>query len=84
MKRCNPNAWAQCPDRHHCEPYAEFADGSQCDNFNEGVKVIEPILLDVIKRYRSAIQKVQALHDNAKGVEKSMLAEILALFGEPV
>lgn len=37
MKRCSEEAWAQCPDRHSCEMYAQFADGSECDQFNEKI-----------------------------------------------
>lgn len=35
MKRCSKEAWARCPDREGCEPYAEFTDGCECDRFNE-------------------------------------------------
>lgn len=35
MKRCDPNVRAKCPDGKNCELYAEFADGSECDKFNE-------------------------------------------------
>ena len=37
MKRCSKEAWAQCPDRGNCEMYAEFADCSECDQFNEKI-----------------------------------------------
>lgn len=37
MKRCSKEAWARCPDRLGCEMYAEFADGSECDQFNEKI-----------------------------------------------
>lgn len=37
MKRCDPKARAKCPDGKQCELYAEFADGSECDKFNEKV-----------------------------------------------
>lgn len=37
MMRCSKEAWAQCPYHHGCEMYAEFADGSECDQFNEKV-----------------------------------------------
>ena len=35
MKKCDPNARAKCPDGKGCELYAEYADGSWCDTFNE-------------------------------------------------
>lgn len=35
MKKCDPNARARCPDGKYCELYAEFADGSWCDTFND-------------------------------------------------
>lgn len=34
MKRCSPEAWARCPDAKTCERFAEFGDGSECDQFN--------------------------------------------------
>ena len=37
MKRCDPNAHAKCEFRDSCEPYAEFADNSGCDKFNQRV-----------------------------------------------
>lgn len=37
MKRCSVVAWMQCPDRRGCEMYAEFADGCECDRFNEKI-----------------------------------------------
>lgn len=37
MKRCSKEAWARCPDREGCEPYAEFTDGCECDRFNEKI-----------------------------------------------
>ena len=37
MKRCDPHVRAKCPDGKRCELYAEFADGSECDKFNEQV-----------------------------------------------
>lgn len=55
MKRCSKEAWARCPDRIGCEMYAEFADGSECDQFNEKImrevdgapvdpRLVQPIL----------------------------------------
>ena len=37
MNRCDPTVRAKCPDGKRCELYAEFADGSECDKFNEQV-----------------------------------------------
>lgn len=37
MKRCDPNVRAKCPDGQHCELYAVFFDGSECDKFNQKV-----------------------------------------------
>lgn len=34
LQRCAPSVRAQCPDGKFCEPYAAFADGSECDKFN--------------------------------------------------
>lgn len=34
MKRCSREAQARCPDGRNCEPFAEFNDGSECDQFN--------------------------------------------------
>lgn len=34
-KHCDPMARAKCPDRKLCELDATFADGSECDKFNE-------------------------------------------------
>lgn len=32
--RCSPEVRAKCPDGRTCEPYAEFREGSWCDEFN--------------------------------------------------
>lgn len=41
MKRCDPRAYARCPDRERCGPniHAYFAEGSECDKFNQ--KILE-------------------------------------------
>lgn len=41
MKKCDPRAFAKCPYREMCGDISNalFADGSECDEFNE--KVIE-------------------------------------------
>lgn len=37
MKRCDPRAFSKCPCREFCGDASEavFADGSECDKFNE-------------------------------------------------
>lgn len=37
MMRCSKEAWTQCPYHHGCEMYEEFANGSECDQFNEKI-----------------------------------------------
>lgn len=41
VKRCDPRAYARCPDRERCGPniHAYFAEGSECDKFNQ--KILE-------------------------------------------
>ena len=41
MKRCDPRAYARCPDRERCglNINAYFAEGSECDKFNQ--KILE-------------------------------------------
>lgn len=34
MIRCTPEVRASCPDGRTCGPWAEFAEGSECDTFN--------------------------------------------------
>ncbi len=55
MKRCSKEAWARCPDREGCEPYAEFTDGCECDRFNEKImqeldgRPVDPRLIQPIE-----------------------------------
>ena len=39
MKKCDPRAFARCPDNRFCGNVvdAEFMDGSDCDKFNQSV-----------------------------------------------
>ena len=39
MPKCSPQAFAKCPTRHLCgtPEDATFADGSECDKFNQQV-----------------------------------------------
>lgn len=39
MKRCDPRAYAQCPDRERCglNIHTYFTEGSECDKFNQRV-----------------------------------------------
>lgn len=39
MLRCSPEAFAKCPTRHICgnPQEATFMEGSECDQFNQGV-----------------------------------------------
>ena len=39
MLRCSPEAFAKCPTRHICGKIEEatFAEGSECDRFNQSV-----------------------------------------------
>lgn len=53
MKRCDPNARAKCPDGESCELYAEFADGSWCDDFNK----------KVLKRPMTNADRIRAISD---------------------
>lgn len=41
MQRCSEFAYAMCPDRAHCGSREDacFADGSECDTFNQSLKV---------------------------------------------
>ena len=39
MKKCDPRAFARCPGKRYCGNVvdAEFAEGSDCDKFNQSV-----------------------------------------------
>ena len=40
MTKCDPRAYARCPDRQHCGPSAEecvYTESSECERFNQRV-----------------------------------------------
>lgn len=37
MKKCSIEAFRKCPEHEYCGWPAEFADGSECDKYNEQV-----------------------------------------------
>lgn len=38
MKKCSKKAWDACWYKRACELYAEIAEGSECDRFNEEIE----------------------------------------------
>ena len=62
MLKCSPEAFAKCPTRHFCgvrHDDATFAEGSDCDKFNQEVLAAPKTRVD---RIRSMSDEALALH----------------------
>lgn len=64
MERCDPNAKRRCPDGKNCELYAEFADGSWCDIFNESA----------LKQPMTNADRIRAKISSDEGIADILLA----------
>lgn len=78
MKRCDPQAWAQCPDRMNCEFGALIVPGSDCDMFNEPFRhrPAKPCFVydvDFCKGREALMQAVA--HINSQGWEIAALSQ---------
>lgn len=88
MKRCSKEAWLRCPDAQHCEMYAEFADGSECDQFNEKImretdgepvdpRLIQPILWHHVQKRMPKTEQETVIVDDPDDAISCELSEFV-------
>ena len=60
MKKCDPRAYAACAYKSDCGPLgeAQYADGSECEQFNE----------EMVSRPRTNADTIRAMSDEELGV----------------
>ena len=72
-----------CADDNIICPACERYD-KECDGSFSGTAQLMQCAADRLEAYETVIDKLHTGYENAKGAEKSLLREVLGLFGEVV
>ena len=70
MMKCDPKAFAKCPTRHLCgtPEDATFADGSECDKFNQKILHQPMTNADMIRKMNDDTLAAWISHITISGV----------------
>lgn len=82
MRRCSDFAYAMCPDRYICGSLedAVFAEGSECDEYNQAQEsVAERLRAASVKFAQAAADAIRECADQTLLGVESLLAELEVL-----